>query len=775
MKRRTSRRQQGLAPAKSKNVVKKKKKKVDTKKPKKKSYLAKINEKVTDENVVLEVEEKDEDKAVEYVAEGKVLSAKKHKKKDKDKNRKDNIVFYARHFFEKLRKGTMFRIRNGYRIRYSTLKKYKLIKEYETWTKYAIKKSKGEDKKLYKEHLRMMYDEIIFENRMENKVAPYVNETITQISNALNSNNIGTSIDPKSITILINPEGMPEEVLDDLQMNTNPSKKNVVAKKTKTKTQRKKDKQFQQAKNVVVEDKSQIDMTYWGRKTYTINDVKARFDSNTKPNNLYGEWRKTKGEDVWTPLAADTGKNNYKAIVKLLDILACINGDYRKLKTIPGRKSAILVDKRNGKEIQLSKGGKQYYENDRNKSDKRLWKGKKPQPDGSEDILECFKGNSAQIAQKLELIVNTPSRYSFKKDKSFNKHVIGAVQALAREKNSSEKWRSPFKWLLGEEQLLAWTDAFDAVMNRDRAKRAKDKEEGKLIALPWKKCVDALVSLRKKFIESRKKDPKSLDTAKKNLDYVLFACYVLSPVKRDDYGDVYIVDKFSDRLKKEYKAVVSTSTKHPIITRGSPLERDPEIQKNDYLNYYSTSEEAFCFQKYKTRNKYFQRRLFLKDIVEPIGYGKILAGIIKESLALVPRNWLFGRCEKSSKTGKILVTPLVRKKVNFQFINVVETDKALSTKGALSKNIIRIQKANGITKNPTESRSLGVNILRHSFITYMVTARKINAAQRLFLANNMLHTEAQQKDYIWDLPEKYMKEKAYQNLLTKSGKLKKIS
>ncbi len=772
MAQRKSRRQRGLEP--ENQQVKKKKKKKKNPGKKKKTYLEKINEKIEDENVILEVEE-DTNEKKEYVPEGKVPSAKKHKKKDKEKNRKDNKVFYARHFFEKQRKGTMFRIRNGYRIRYTTLKKYKLLKEYEAWTKYAIKKSKGEDKKIYKDHLQMMKDEIVFERRMENKVAPYVNETITQVSNALNANNIGTSIDPKNITILINPEGMPEEVLDDLQMNANTSKKNIVAKKTKTKKQKKKDQQFQQAKNVVVEDKSKIDMTYWGRKTYTIDDVKARFDSNTAPNNLYGEWRKTKGEDVWTPLAADTGRNNYKAIVKLLDILACIKGDYRKLKLIPGRSSAVLIDKRNGKEIPLSLGGKEYYKYDRNKADKRLWKGKKPMPDGSEDILECFAGTPTQIAQKLELIVNTPSRYSFKKDKSFNKHVIGAVQALAREKNSSEKWRSPFKWLLGEEQLLAWTDAFDAVMNRDRAKRAKDKEEGKLIALPWKKCVDALVSLRKKYIQSKKNDPKSLETARKNLDYVLFACYVLSPVKRDDYGDVYIVEKFSDRLSKEYKAVVSTSTKHPIITRGSPLEKDPEIQKNDYLNYYSTSEEAFCFQKYKTRNKYFQRRLFLKDIVPPFGYGKILANIIKESLELVPRNWLFGRCEKSDKTDKILVTPLVRKKVNFQFIDVVETDKALSTKGALSKNIIRIQKENGITKNPTESRSLGVNLLRHSIITYLVVARKINAEQRLFLANNMLHTEAQQKDYVWDLPPQYMKDKPYQNLITKNGKLKKIS
>jgi hypothetical protein len=769
MAQRKSRRQQGMAPEKSQPKTKKPKK---TRK-KKKTYLEKINEKVADENVVMEVTE-DEEAKQEYVPEGNVPSAKKHKKKDKEKNKKDNQVFYARHFFEKLRKGTMFRIRNGYRIRYTTLKKYKLVKEYEAWTKYAIKKSKGDDKKIYEEHLQLMKDEIIFERRMENKVAPYVNETITQISNALNANNIGTSIDPKNITILINPEGVPEEVLDDLQMNTNTSKKNIVAKKLKTKKQRQKDRQFQQAKSVVVEDKSKIDMTYWGRKTYTINDVKARFDSNTAPNNLYGEWRKTKGEDKWTPLASNTGKNNYKSIVKLLDILACMKGDYRKIKTIPGRTSAVLIDKRNGKEIKLSSGGKEYYKNDRNPADKRLFKGKKPMPDGSEDILECFSGTPTQISQKLELIVNTPSRYSFKKDKSFNKHVIGAVQALAREKNSSEKWRSPFKWLLGEEQLLAWTDAFDAVMNRDRAKRAKDKEEGKLIALPWKKCVDALVSVRKKFIQSMRKDPKSLETAKKNLDYVLFACYVLSPVKRDDYGDVYIVDKFSDRLSKEYKAVVSTSTKYPIITRGSPLERDPEIQKNDYLNYYSTSEEAFCFQKYKTRNKYFQRRLFLKDIVKPFGYGKILANIIKESLDLVPRNWLFGRCEKSVKTGKILVTPMVRKKVNFQFINVVETDKALSTKGALSKNIIRIQKANGITENPTTGRSLGVNLLRHSFIVFQITAQKINAEQRLFLANNMLHTEAQQKDYVWDLPTQYMKDNAYQNLLTRNGKLKKV-
>ena len=58
------------------------------------------------------------------------VDIKKYKKKTREQQRKDFQKFYDRRFFQVLRKQTIRRFTNGYRIRYTTLDKYKLKKEY---------------------------------------------------------------------------------------------------------------------------------------------------------------------------------------------------------------------------------------------------------------------------------------------------------------------------------------------------------------------------------------------------------------------------------------------------------------------------------------------------------------------------------------------------------------------------------------------------------------------------------------------------------------------
>ena len=141
----------------------------------------------------------------------------------------------------------------------------------------------------------------------------------------------------------------------------------------------------------------------------------------------------------------------------------------------------------------------------------------------------------------------------------------------------------------------------------------------------------------------------------------------------------------------------------------------------------------------------------MSELKQPFGYGKLLAKIIKESYELVPRDWLFGKCKLNKNKDKVIVTRMKRQKLDFGTVGGIDKEQPSSRKGSLSKEIIRIQKANGITKNPTPGRTLGVNILRHSFISYMYRVKKIDTNQKGLLANYMLHSTEQAKSYNFSL------------------------
>ena len=136
----------------------------------------------------------------------------------------------------------------------------------------------------------------------------------------------------------------------------------------------------------------------------------------------------------------------------------------------------------------------------------------------------------------------------------------------------------------------------------------------------------------------------------------------------------------------------------------------------DFLNYYSLKQKTFLFQLYKTATKYGQRMFKLNELINPLGNGKELAKVLKESYNYYPRTWIFEKVKLNRRTNKLQGT--VRKK--------------------LSQDIIRIAKHYNIT-NP--SGKLGVNMFRHSYITHLYEEKKINMNQKFQLAALMLHNQ----------------------------------
>ncbi len=754
-----------MAPYKNTRFSKKQKKnkeipKKKPKKKKKKSYQKKILEQIPEELDNMDSEEQVDTPKNEILKPEDIVPEKKsYKTKDKDKNKRDSKIWYGRHYFEAGRKGALQRMRKGFRIRYPTLKKYKLINEYEIWTKYAIENGSSKDKIEYEKHLEMLENEKVFENRLENKVEPFVNETITQVANAMNAQNLGNGIQPENITILINSDNTPEVDSQIISFNDNFSQQNVQTKKTKTKKKKQQEEEFANASNVV-STSGIFNMDYWIKekgKVFTMNDVKEHFESQR-----FGKWVK----NTWKPVSAQTRKDNYDNIKKLLDILGCLKGDYRYFKKVSGDAETLsanntpgrLISRITKKPIPLkdpndnTKPNPDYYKRTEAEkaADKKLYWGRYTRADGSEDILECFAGDEETIRQKIELIVQTPNRKDGKAPGDFNKQIISTIQSLAREQFTTQQWHSPFRHLIGIKRLKMWEEGFDTVMDRWRNQETEGlSETGKLVSLPWRKIMEALQSLRNKFLEA-KKTGNILAIAKANLDYVLWACISLKPPVRDDYGECRLLKGgFEEALDKPYKPRLATIGGRRIIKKGSILEKDKKYK--EYLNHYSIKEETFSFQRYKTMDRYLQRRYKLSELKQPFGYGKLLAEILKESYELVPRDWLFGKCRLNKNKDKVIVSRMKRQKVDFGMVDGVDKEQPSSRKGSLSKELIRIQKANGITTNPTPGRKLGVNILRHSMISYLYRVKKINANQKGLLANYMLHSTEQAKSYNFSL------------------------
>ena len=559
---------------------------------------------------------------------------KRYAAKPKAAQKKDNQVYYDRHFFEVLRNQTIRRMTNGYRIMYPTLQKYDIIQQY---LKIAPP-----------EYVAKFKNEEIYFKRQQKQQTPFVNETAVRVANALRANSIGTSFVPTDIKIVINAGDTPGAAA--VNFNANHSFGNDFGVDI--------DGEFPQPAEVLppVNERD---------KVYTYNQAKSWF--------MGSKYLIKKGNQFVSP-AMDTRTGNVRGIQKLMRILDCINGDK---KTSRGLR----------------------------------------EPRGDENIIECFSGTREEIEAKVEKIRTAPNKKTNLPPANGNKNIIGTIQALARD---STKHSSPFRQILGEEVLNEWTNAFTRVMNKFRNKEKKKRDTKSLVAIDWKKLIDVQKDLKKQF-HKLKKDKKALpvDVIDANMDYVLWSLYTLQPPRRDDYGWCRILkpdQTLTNILGNGRVLNGERKDENGVITQSAERYKDTAYPKKGILNYYSLKQKTFLFQLYKTATKYGQRMFKLNELINPLGNGKELAKVLKESYNYYPRTWIFEKVKLNRRTNKLQGT--VRKK--------------------LSQDIIRIAKHYNIT-NP--SGKLGVNMFRHSYITHLYEEKKINMNQKFQLAALMLHNQ----------------------------------
>ena len=122
--------------------------------------------------------------------------------------KRDSARFYSRHFFEYLRKQTEARIRKGFRVRFTTLRKYDLVEYYKEYAN--------------EEYLAMMKNEMLFEDRRLDEENPYVNETARRVANAIKANQVGKAFTPANIKLVINAPGTTQS-FDEGVLNKHPS------------------------------------------------------------------------------------------------------------------------------------------------------------------------------------------------------------------------------------------------------------------------------------------------------------------------------------------------------------------------------------------------------------------------------------------------------------------------------------------------------------------------------------------------------------------------
>ena len=379
----------------------------------------------------------------------------------------------------------------------------------------------------------------------------------------------------------------------------------------------------------------------------------------------------------WEPPTTTTRKQNVDNIIKLMRILKCIKG------------------------------------NNKNKSGF-------PIPRGDENVADCFGGNQQEIEAKVRKISTAPNIKSGKAPTNGNKNIIGTIQALARD---NTKHMSKFRKVVGDNIINEWEIAFTQVMNKFRNKEKKKRENNSLIAISWTKLLDVQAKLKAAFKEKqklfKKKRATKLEVIDANLDYVLWSLYTLQPPRRDDYGYCRMIDKSVGGVLGRDRVLSGQRTNaEGVIIQSATRHTDPAYPKKGFLNYYSLTQKLFLFQRYKTAPKYGQRIFKLKDLKAPLGKGTQLAAILAESYKLYPRVWLFEKVreDRRSKAQKLIGTP----------------------RASLTSEIKRIATKYKIT-NP--SGRLGVNMFRHSFVTYLYKVKKINKTQKFELAAMMLHDQ----------------------------------
>ncbi len=728
---------QGLTYPKRKKRKAKSPEKTNPEKPKKNKNRKFVNNK----NIKLNVKE----------------MPKKHSSKPKDRNKRDFSKFYGLNFFEVVRKQTIKRWKLGYRIKYSTLKKYSLVKEYREFKQQKV----DEGVEAFQIHLDMLDDEILLEKRQENAIADYINPTAKRVANALQSQSIGSSIDAENITILINSDNTPEVDNKNINLNAHWSMKQQ-ALKTRKKAQVEAEQEFDDADDIAFDDDEQAAASINTKKSktgkkkktfFTYNDVVKWFNSDSHQVEI-------RGRKGWKKAEQSTIDKNIKGIEKLMNFLACAAGDNRKFQKVGGNP---ITNKKNnvpGKLVSRKVPKNELKPGKKNTEDNRHFTPYgRLVPRGDENLLKCFLGDAESVRQKVELI-----KQAKKKDGTpyarQNADVIGSIQALFRQRSNSEKYFNWIRALVTEEQLEIWEQNFSTTLNKDKKAREKKRTTGALKSIPWKEIVNIFLKLKNKF-EDLKANPKTtkLVLARANLDYVLWACYTLRPPVRDNYGNMKIIKSSIKSIlnQQEYDKTVQIEfddSGKQYIPKGGKLEFERnDKDKKELFNYYSLKDKMFVLQLYKTRSLYRQRRDKLDDLPKLFGKGKLLAKIIKESYELVPREWLFGKCRLDKKTKEVVVTRIIPKKKEDTVARLDKNglEKDIEKQGALSPYIAKIEKSYGL-KNP--SAQLGVRLFRHSFISYQYQVKKINADQKLQLSYLMNHSTEEARRYNWALEDK---------------------
>jgi hypothetical protein len=231
------------------------------------------------------------------------------------------------------------------------------------------------------------------------------------------------------------------------------------------------------------------------------------------------------------------------------------------------------------------------------------------------------------------------------------------------------------------------------------------------------------------------------------MDYLLFSLYVHRAPVRDDYGICRLLgpgDEIGNYIKRKYDPVVDDETGIP--TKEGAMEREKE--KGQYLNYYSIKEKTFVFQRYKTEALYNQRRFDLSKLKPPFGNGTVLARIIADSYKRYPRKWLLAKASNGAaiREGK-LTKPRAKAKKSTN-PTTEETAVEPEPKGVFADMLKRTKDITKL-KNPSMKgkAALGVNMFRHSFISYLWREVKIGDIQKMRLAEMMLHSVKQAENY----------------------------
>ncbi len=308
----------------------------------------------------------------------------------------------------------------------------------------------------------------------------------------------------------------------------------------------------------------------------------------------------------------------------------------------------------------------------------------------NQDIISCFR-NARNVVQTVK-----------KKGYANYKDYVKMPIVLA---NASKK----FAALLGEFSLKKYRIAQQEGLDESQKKQDKSVEED--VVINYDKFISAYNKQKAKFDELFNKykyeigkNSYKLSSNDKNFitNFLLLATPILLEPKRDNFGDLKIIEK-------------------------------PNQATDKNQNYYVRKNRLIILNQYKTFNKYGKQKLLLKsrNSYNKKG-GRDLGTIIEQSLKLWDRKYVIGKINgdkfKGGKAGSRLST-------------------------ALEKFKLRAQNPRKNKKN--QPKPLGYNDFRHSRV---VKSRqdKDTAEKKRQLAQKMLHSPAMSEKYMRVLGDKVL-------------------